>query len=561
VLIPPDAAGEWTNKQEAIAMNYAEHFNPKQTPQTEKADPRQVANSAGGFTFQLDKWGRLERWLILGAEGGSYYAGERELTRDNAKTIQECLAEDGARTIAKVVEISDGGRAPKNDPAIFALALAAADPQATTRAAALAALPKVCRIPTHLFQFVGVVDKFRGWGPGLRRAVASWYADKPLQELCYHVAKYQQREGWSHRDVLRQCHAVPAEDRAAVYRYLVAGADQLGTRDVAGKGARKARAYPAVGELPAYLQAFEELKQADEQRTIALIQEHGFTHEMVRSELKNSRDVWAALLEKMPIGAMVRSLAKMTAVGLLSPMSEAARKVCEVVTSQERIRKARLHPITLLSALKVYQQGHGEKGKLTWQAERSIVDALDAAFYLSFDTIEATGKGTMLALDISGSMGSAALGNVPGLTARDASAALAMVTARTEQNWCVMGFSHNFVQLNVSARQRLDDVIRTISALPFGSTDCSLPMRAAEQLKLPVDVFHVYTDNETYAGHVHPHQALRSFRQKSGRNAKLAVVGMVANGFTIADPTDAGMMDFVGFDTATPAVLADFARS
>lgn len=542
-------------------MNYAEHFNPRQTPQTEQADPRQAQNSAGGYTFQLDKWGRLERWLILGSEGGSYYASERALTRENAKAVQDCLAEDGGRTVAKIVEVSDGGRAPKNTPAIFALALAAADQQQSTRAAALAALPKVCRIPTHLFQFVGAVDKFRGWGPGLRRAVANWYADKPLQELCYHVAKYQQREGWSHRDVLRRCHAEPAADRAAVYRYLVAGADQLGAREVAGKGARKARRYDDVGALPAYLQAFEELKQADEARTIALIREHGFTHEMVRSDLKNSREVWAALLEKMPIGAMVRSLAKMTAVGLLSPMSDAARKVCEVVTDRERIRKARLHPIALLSALKVYQQGHGEKGSLKWSPERSIVDALDAAFYLSFETIEPTGKNTMLALDISGSMGAAALGSVPGLTARDASAALAMVTARTEQHWCVMGFSHNFIQLNISARQRLDDVIRTISELPFGSTDCSLPMIAAERLGLPVDVFQVYTDNETYAGHVHPHQALQSYRQKSGRAGKLAVVGMVANGFTIADPSDAGMMDFVGFDTTTPAVLADFARS
>ena len=40
----------------------------------------------------------------------------------------------------------------------------------------------------------------------------------------------------------------------------------------------------------------------------------------------------------------------------------------------------------------------------------------------------------------------------------------------------------------------------------------------------------------------------------------LIVVGMLANPFTIADPTDAGMMDVVGFDTAAPAVMADFAR-
>ena len=55
--------------------NYAQHFNPSQTPQSEKADARQVPNSAGGFTFTVDCWKRLERFLILGAEGGSYYIG------------------------------------------------------------------------------------------------------------------------------------------------------------------------------------------------------------------------------------------------------------------------------------------------------------------------------------------------------------------------------------------------------------------------------------------------------------------------------------------------------
>jgi 60 kDa SS-A/Ro ribonucleoprotein len=46
-----------------------------------------------------------------------------------------------------------------------------------------------------------------------------------------------------------------------------------------------------------------------------------------------------------------------------------------------------------------------------------------------------------------------------------------------------------------------------------------------------------------------------------GIPAKLIVVGMTVNNFSIADPSDAGMMDVVGFDTATPQLMADFARS
>lgn len=57
----------------------------------------------------------------------------------------------------------------------------------------------------------------------------------------------------------------------------------------------------------------------------------------------------------------------------------------------------------------------------------------------------------------------------------------------------------------------------------------------------------------------HPVQALRMYRERTGIAAKL-VVGMVPNGFSIADPDDAGMPDVVGFDTATPAAIADFLR-
>ena len=69
----------------------------------------------------------------------------------------------------------------------------------------------------------------------------------------------------------------------------------------------------------------------------------------------------------------------------------------------------------------------------------------------------------------------------------------------------------------------------------------------------------IYTDSETWAGSVHPSQALGLYRERIGIPAKLVVVGMASNGFSIANPNDAGMLDVVGFDTATPQLIADFA--
>src|SRR5690242_19530589 len=147
------------------------------TPQNEPIPgTAQVPNSAGGFAWAVDDWVRLDRFLILGAEGGTYYITERALTKENAAAVIRCIAADGLRTVARIVEISEAGRAPKNDPAIFALALCATLGDPATKRAAFAAVPRVCRIGTHLFHFAEFVDGMRGWGRGLRQAIGAWYA-------------------------------------------------------------------------------------------------------------------------------------------------------------------------------------------------------------------------------------------------------------------------------------------------------------------------------------------------------------------------------------------------
>jgi 60 kDa SS-A/Ro ribonucleoprotein len=109
-----------------VAFPYKD-FSTKRTPQNEAIPGKaMVANSAGGYSFPLDKWEMAKRFLILGSEGGTYYIKEQKLTKDNANSILACIQEDGPRLVKLIVEISENGRAPKNDPAIFALALASA---------------------------------------------------------------------------------------------------------------------------------------------------------------------------------------------------------------------------------------------------------------------------------------------------------------------------------------------------------------------------------------------------------------------------------------------------
>ena len=525
-----------------------QYFSTRKTAQNLPIPGRgQVENSAGGYAWTLDKWGQLDRFLILGSEGGTYYIQPQKLTVDNAENVINCIQEDGSRVVGRVVEISLTGRAPKNDPALFVLAMVAGLGDEASRRVALDALPKVARIGTHLFHFLEYVEGFRGWGRGLRRGVANWYTQLPAERLAYQAVKYQQRDGWSHRDALRLAHPkAPSPEHDALFAWITQGMEWPDA-DV-----------PAEKALQ-MIWAFEQAKEATSVGEIqSLIAEYGLPWEAVPSEWHGQADIWRTLLPALPLGALLRNLGRLTASGVLVPMSDEVALVVEKLTNPSLLQKARIHPIGVLSALMTYKNGRGLRGKLAWTPVPQIVDALDAAFYNAFQAVQPTGKRHVLALDVSGSMGVGMVANTLGLTPRIASAAMSLLTAVSEPQMTTVGFSHQLIPLNISPRQRLDDVVKAISGIPFGATDCAQPMLWAMERNIKADVFIVYTDNETWYGKIHPAQALQAYRDKMGINAKLIVVGMVANRFSIADPEDAGMLDVVGFDTAVPRLMSDF---
>lgn len=522
-------------------MNYLlDQAIAKKTPQSKPIpgkEKQMERNNAGGFSFKADSWTRLDRFLILGSAGGSYYVGQSDLTSQNVDNVRACIAADGLRTVQTIKEISLGGRAPKNDPALYALALAASSKDQNTVAAALDALPAVARIGTHLFTFAAFVDTMRGWGPALRRAVSQWYLTKSADKLAYQLVKYQQRNGWSHRDMLRLAHPKSSN---VLLRYVMKGSEPTEN--------------PV---LPGIVVGFEQAKTADEKTLIKLIREHGLTREMIPTEHQKSPAVWEALLENMPLGAMIRTLGRMGAVGLLAPLSGASAKVVAQLSDRDKLRQARVHPIQVLSALLTYRTGHGQKGSLAWTAVPQVVDALNEAFYLAFEFVEPTNKRFYLGVDVSGSMACGQVAGIDGLTPNMGAAAMAMLIARTEPNYFIGGFSHHFVDLGISRADRLDAAMKKTQR-DFGGTDCAIAIKHALANKVPVDAFVVISDGETWAGDQHASQAIVEYRNRTGIDAKLIVMNMVANRTRLTDAMDAGSLDVIGFDASVPSVISGF---
>lgn len=536
-------------------VDQAASLNPQSavTPQTQAIPGREsemARNNAGGFTFTLDKWGTLDRFIMLGSENGNYYVGKKDVAKQSFANTLACIAEDGVRAVERAVEYSVSGRAPKNDGALVVLALAAAKGSAATQQAAFDALPKVARIGTHLFTFTSIFKAIGGkWNAAAKRGVSKWYTNRNTDKLAIQVLKYQQRDGWSHRDVLRLAHVKPQNDlQTNLFKYVVKGGEALTQGDV----------------IPRLVVDYEYLKRAPNAKEVVRLIEgnEAISWELVPTQFLKDPDVLMALLPSMGLTAVIRQLGKLTAAGVLAPLSEGQKLVMSKLEDGEALKAQRVHPITILQALKQYSAGHGEKGSLVWTPNQRVVDSLDSAFYAAFSSVEKTDAGQYIAVDVSGSMSmeSSRVNGSPNLYARDVAACMAMAIARSSSNYHVVGFSNSLRELKISPSMRLNDVIKVMSNLPFESTDCSLPMVDAKNKRMSgVDLFTVITDNETYAGRVQPVQALRDYRKAYNQTAKLCVIGTSVSEFTIADPKDSGMMDIAGFDSAAPQIIADFA--
>ena len=554
------------------------HLNTEPT-QREQLEEDQVQNKAGGFVYQISIFDAVKRFLTIGTEGGTYYQDERELTKQNFDNVNQAICEDGVRVAEMVQDVSVNGKALKPDMALYTMALIMNKGDDKAKAKVGAIYDSVVRTGSHQLMFASFADQLCGWGRSLARMVGNWYLNKDEDELAYQVTKYRNRGDWTHRDVLRRCHY---GQNTALFRWIarptltrVAQTD-MGARKIAGQDMEHWRnrynlSYEEVDpELPRRVQGLQATDKLDKNESatpkdmISVIREYNLTHEMVPNRFYQYPEVWQALLEKMPLTALLRNLGQMTSVGLFPQLSDNAQLVLDKI-NRESVKKARLHPIQILGAMQIYKSGKSHLGSLSWSPNGWFVSHLEDAFYWAFDNIEPCNKNLLLALDCSASMFGGLYNYDPPMKAYPTldegtiAAVLAMATARVEPKHHICAFSERFVDFPISKQDSLNDVIRKMERLPHGGTDCSVPMTHATAHNWNnIDGFVIYTDNETWAGAIHPKRALEVYREKTGRDSRLAVLAMTSTAHTIADGKVPWMMDFIGVSPDTPAIVSRY---
>lgn len=501
--------------------------------------------NGGGFAFTVDDFTKLDRFLNLGATSGTFYLSAKTQQYSSFDAVINCIKEDGVRTLNRIVEVSSKGLAHKNDHAIYALALVFTHGSVEVKNAAKENFCKVVRTGTHLFMFTAFIKQMRGFGKLVRSAISSWYESKDTKSMAFQVSKYQNREGWSHTDVFRLSHPKfgKTTNKNKIAKWAMGNFDVLKSN--------------AADEGIKLLQGVELAKNAgSEKELVKLITEYGLQREHIPTQFLNKSVVQEAMLPYMGATALIRNLGNMSATGLLSQFSNASKAVIEKLGNREWLKAGKIHPLTILVAQRIYAQGRGMLGSNTWTVNSNIVEALEDAFYSSFDLITPTGKNFMYGIDVSGSM-SSRFNDTP-LSYCEVAAVLAMAHVRTEKYVDVKGFASNLVDLKITKNDSLKSASAKCQKNNFGSTNPSALIAAAGP---NVDCFIVITDNEVNCGS-HVSTVLSDYRKRAAnKNAKMVVCGLGVNNFSIADPKDSNMLDIAGFSPDLTTVITNFVQS
>jgi 60 kDa SS-A/Ro ribonucleoprotein len=485
-------------------------------PQWFRIDPDQIPNNAGGFVWQISDREQVIRYLIIGSEGGNYYQTPQQVSSQCASCVLRMTrTPDNFKWLIDTIrQVSIEGRAAKQESTLLALATAivfARTPADKTEA--LNAVKDCVRILTHMYMLTGYIKIFSkaghptltaasappaagssnavtvgsGFGRGIRRVFSDYFYSRTGIEIANLTTKYQNREGWTIKDVLTLIHIDPKKMKddggRLVIEHIFKTKEEFASI--------LATAPPTAEPTKTFLCAIKEIHTIVERplkpaaasavsvsaqeldRIVHLINQVGLCREQLPSQLFKQRKIWEAILTNkgtngkgrgMPLTALIRNLGKLSTDEIKiieartirdqSPAgkqaySAAAAAAPQVfppghpqhyteyifrrLTDAHDIKRTKIHPYSILVAMLTYKKGSGDKGGLMWTPNIHIVDALDRAFKLAFQNITPTGKRIKIALDVSGSMSAAFCAGSQIVNCATASVAMMMMTLYAER--------------------------------------------------------------------------------------------------------------------------------
>ncbi len=530
-------------------MTYKAHLKRKKnTPATQRPDGREdmQQSASGAFLFVNDEFSSLRRYLITGTKVPTFYEGKFKITKDFENHVVSCAQKNGARTADIILEVSDRGLSISNDSCIFACVLLSKfAPKEFYRIG-----KGVIRTMSHFHQFVDWVKEYRGTGGVISKFGKDWFASQDTKYLTYQFLKFNQRYGWTVRDQLRIFRPkAETEAKNRLYAYATNKVDKYGDINSLVKD------FPDIHQLGWY----EWLKaNPSPENSMKAIREGGLTHEMVAPIGGMNDKVWNEIFQTMPMTATLRNLGNLTTHHVFDDKTNIIT-LHDRITNRNSLKRARIHPYSLLLAGKVYASGGhfpNSKSSKTWSVNTYVKGAVEKALGLSFDIQQPTNLTYMFATDLSASM-TVKFGNNKLISCVEVAALMALVAAKTEPYNYTVGFESEIRDIGITAKDTLLTACQKAQSRAWGGTNVGKVYDYAMSRKLRIDTFVFFTDGESWGG-THAFQRLNVYRKAYNPRARAIYVTITPGFRGLADPQDVDSLTIGGFDPTAIKLMQEF---
>lgn len=445
-----------------------------------------TANREGYPAYARSLEEQYVQTLLTNTIGNTFYADSETLLSE-ADALHDQMLEKNPNFVAKALIFARNRGLMRLQP-IFGLAkLSSVSTELFARI-----FDNVVLIPSDLQDFMVILEG-QGRGQG-GRAVKRQVARFLNNVSEYWAIKYNGRgRGYSLGDIVKTVHPKPISDtQKAIFAYLV------------GKEYDKTQ----VPQISAY----EALKKTtDVKEQIALIHEGKLPHEVVTGVVKPTKEIWNAILQQMPIFALLRNLNTLDRAGVLDENRE---YITSVLNNPERLTKSKILPFRFVSAFQEVSK--------PW-----VKDVLRQSVELTFDNLpEIPGK-TAVFLDVSGSM--------KGEYLQIGSVFAVALYKKTKGNGIFWTFDTRVYDPQPSMYDSILTQAERIKA--GGGTDTGAPVEKLRKDNIYVDNIIIITDEQQNTGSPF-YKELEKYRRSINPNTKAFVIDIAPYRSAMIPPTD-----------------------
>lgn len=491
---------------------------------------------------QTMKWHQAERFLRTGDELGQYTVPVPDFWRTATPALDDCLRQDGPALVRLAVESLALGRSHRPEPALFVLAKVISEGPAPARQSALDQLNAALKSSAHLFQLLEYLEDHAKWDWRLRTALRAWYTSRSTTELANLVLRSPQAGSWNHRKLLGIAEPnPPTREHAALLRWLqgealdgalvhTPGLDLIAAHDMLQKTDSLAIALSVLARWP-------------------LLREH------VPARWLTYPEVWTAVLSTLSLEALVRWMPRLADTELPRARQRVYDLAVERLRALSALKTQTLSPFAALTALGAVQTGCRARDQAPPAA---IATALEAMFHQRLRATPRTGGTRLIAIDPSASAATDALRHLPGLSPRQAFAAMALMAAAGAEQAHVLAFGRTLVPIAIAPDESLDTLLAKLDAVPGGPPDGAAPMEWALEQGVRADAVLVLSGSRPSETANRIWASLLHYRARTERATRWLAVSCGDGRLCAEPPVDVDMLEVAGLDPHVPALIGDW---